>query len=145
EREPQSKLSSPLAERERFPVLGLALLPIALFALTPVTTRIIVKELDPLLVGLLRTAGAIVVTLPLALGLRLALPRGGGPWRLLLLNVALTFTAFPVLFALGARLTSASHAALIMAATPIITGLTVAAVERSRPRGLWWIGCAVAF
>lgn len=133
------------ADRERRAVLAVAFLPIALFALTPVTTRIIVKELDPLFVGLMRTAGAIVVTLPLVLGLRLALPREGSGWRLLLLNIALTFTAFPVLFALGARMTSASHAALIMAATPIITGLTVAVVERRRPHRVWWVGCAVAF
>jgi drug/metabolite transporter (DMT)-like permease len=138
-RKPPGETAAPLA------VMAAALVPIMLFALTPVTTRIVVRELDPLLVGMLRTAGAVIVTVPLLLGLRLTPPRDAGGWRLLLLNVVLTFTAFPVLFALGARMTSASHAALIMAATPIITGLTAAAVECTRPRGLWWLGCAVAF
>jgi len=126
-------------------VLAFALFPITLFAFTPVTMRIIVGELDPLFAGLVRTAGAIVVTLPLALALRFKLPRDPTGWRLLLLNAGLTFTVFPVLFALGGQYTSASHAALIMASTPIITGLCVAALERSRPRGTWWLGCAIAF
>jgi drug/metabolite transporter (DMT)-like permease len=126
-------------------VLAFALFPITLFALTPVTMRIIVGELDPLFAGLVRTAGAIVVTLPLALALRFALPRDAQGWRLLLLNAGLTFTLFPVLFALGGQYTSASHAALIMASTPIIPGLCVAVLERRRPRGTWWLGCAIAF
>ncbi len=126
-------------------VLAFALLPILLFALTPVTTRVIVREIDPLMAGLMRTAGAIVVTLPLALALRLRLPRDREGWRLLVLNAALTFTMFPVLFALGGERTSASHAGLIMASTPIITGLCAAVVEGRRPRPAWWIGCTVAF
>jgi drug/metabolite transporter (DMT)-like permease len=142
ERAPQADTT---ARREAALVLGFALFPITLFALTPVTMQIIVRELDPLFAGLLRTAGAIVVTLPVALALRFRLPQDGVSWRLLLLNAGLTFTLFPVLFALGGQFTSASHAALIMASTPIITGLCVALLERRRPRGSWWLGCAVAF
>jgi drug/metabolite transporter (DMT)-like permease len=133
------------ANRDAARVLAFALFPITLFALTPVTMRIVVGELDPLFAGAVRTAGAIVVTLPLALILRFALPRDRIGWRLLLLNAGLTFTAFPLLFALGGQFTSASHAALIMASTPIITGLCVAVLERQRPRRTWWMGCAVAF
>jgi drug/metabolite transporter (DMT)-like permease len=131
--------------RRDAPVVAIAFIPIVLFALTPVSTRIIVGELDPLVAGLVRTAGAIIVTLPLALVLRFALPRDAGGWWLLALNACTTFTAFPVLFCLGGQYTSASHASLIMATTPIITGLCVAALERSRPRPAWWLGSAMAF
>jgi drug/metabolite transporter (DMT)-like permease len=132
-------------ERDAAPVLAFALVAIVIFALTPVTTQIIVRQFDPLEAGLVRTAGAILVTLPLTLALRLRLPRDWIGWRLLLLNAAGTFTVFPVLFALGGQSTSAAHSALIMASTPIITGIVAAFVERRRPRGTWWFGSAVAF
>ena len=142
ERAPEAETT---ARRDAALVLAFALFPIMLFALTPVTMQVIVRELDPLFAGLVRTAGAILVTLPVALLLRFRLPRDAVGWRLLLLNAGLTFTLFPVLFALGGQFTSASHAALIMASTPIITGLCVALLERRRPRGSWWLGCAIAF
>ncbi len=126
-------------------MLVLALVAITIFALTPVTTRVIVREFDPLEAGLVRTAGAILVTLPLALALSFRLPRDRIGWRLLILNAIGTFTVFPVLFALGGQSTSAAHSALIMASTPVITGLVAAIVERRRPRRAWWIGSAIAF
>ncbi|HUZ74311.1 MAG TPA: DMT family transporter [Stellaceae bacterium] len=139
------KATTKSADRDAGTVLALALFPITLFAFTPVAIRILVGEFDPLMAGLARTAGAIVVTLPLALALRFRLPRDRQGWILLVLNAALTFTAFPVLFALGAEHTSASHAALIMAATPIVTGISAAVVERHAPRHAWWLGSALAF
>lgn len=132
-------------ERDAAPVLALALLAIMLFALTPVTTQIIVREFDPLEAGLVRTAGAILVTLPLALALRLKLPRDASGWFLLAVSAAGTFTMFPVLFALGSEFTAATHTALIMATTPLITGIIAAIVERRRPRATWWLGSAIAF
>jgi drug/metabolite transporter (DMT)-like permease len=52
---------------------------------------------------------------------------------------------FPVLFALGVRRTSASHAALVFAVLPLFTGLIAAGVERRAPRRAWWLGAGLAF
>lgn len=139
------KATTGSADRDAGMVLALALFPIILFAFTPVAIRVLVGEFDPLMAGLVRTSGAIVVTLPLALALRFRLPRDRHGWVLLMLSATLTFAAFPVLFALGGQYTSASHAALIMAATPIVTGLGAAVVGRRAPRRTWWLGSAIAF
>jgi len=120
-----------------------ALTAIAIFSFSPVTMRILVREMDPLFAGMLRTAGAIVVTLPLAL--RFPLPKDGREWRLLALSAGGNFIMFPVLFCVGGGATSGSHAALILAASPVITGLCAAVVDRRRPGGTWWLGCVIAF
>ena len=55
-----------------------------------------------------------------------------------------SYVLFPILFSVGLRHTTASHAALIHASTPLFTGIIAAALERSWPRGWWWTGVAVA-
>ena len=54
------------------------------------------------------------------------------------------FVAFPLLFAVGVNRTTTAHAALIMAALPIFTGLFGAAIERRGPGRRWWLGAALA-
>lgn len=111
---------------------------------TPVVTRLAVADLDPLTVGLLRTALAGVLALPIALALRLPLPKRRGDWILLLLSAATGFIIFPLIYSYGQRETSAMHGGMILAALPVFTGSYAAAFERRRPQLRWVIGCIIA-
>jgi len=108
-------------------------------------TRIAVLEIDPASVGILRTVLGAALALPLGFALRLARPSGGIQWMQLLVSALGGFVLFPVLFGLGVRYTSASHAALVLAATPLFTGLIASVVERRAPSRTWWLGAALAF
>ena len=125
-------------------VIGAAALAILIWGGTAIVTKIAVAEIDPVTVGMLRTVLAALVTLPLALVLGLRLPRGALQWRWLIVSSLGGFVIFPILFSLGQRHTSASHAGLILAVLPAITGLITFALERRRPPGLWWLGVAIA-
>jgi drug/metabolite transporter (DMT)-like permease len=127
-----------------FLVFASAGLTICLFGLTPATTHIAVLQIDGLTVGMLRTVGAGIVALPLVLLLRLRPPRELGQWGLLILSALGCFVSFPLLFSLGSQSTSATHAALIMAALPLFTGLFGIAVDWRLPRAAWFIGAAIA-
>lgn len=124
--------------------LAAASFAVVAWGLTPAATKLAVGEIDPLTVGILRTVLAMAPGLPLALALRLPLPAGGRDWRLLAISAACGFVGFPLLFGIGVDLTTTAHAALIMAALPIFTGLFGAFVERRRPGRLWWRGAALA-
>jgi drug/metabolite transporter (DMT)-like permease len=112
---------------------------------TPMITRLAVLEIEPSAVGILRTVLAAALAVPLAVAFRLPRPRGGREWRQLLVSALGGFVLFPVLFGLGVRYTSASHAALVLAVAPLFTGLFAAAVERRAPKRDWWLGAALAF
>ena len=112
---------------------------------TPMITRVAVLEIEPSAVGILRTILAAVLALPLAIALRLARPHGAREWGQLVISALGGFVLFPVLFGLGVRHTSASHAALVLAVSPLFTGLIAAAVERRAPSGTWWLGAGLAF
>lgn len=126
-------------------VLAAAAVALALWGATPMVTRIAVLAIDAPAVGILRTTVAACLAVPLALALRLPRPRSLRDWILLLVSALGGFVLFPVLFSMGVRQTSASHAALILAVSPLFTGLIAAVVERRRPKGAWWLGAAVAF
>ena len=117
---------------------------VVVWGLTPAATKLAVGEIDPLTVGILRTVLAMAPGLPLALALRLPLPTGRSDWRLLVISAACGFVGFPLLFGIGVNLTTTAHAALIMVALPIFTGLFGAVVERRWPGRLWWRGAALA-
>jgi len=112
---------------------------------TPMATRIAVLEIEPSAVGILRTVLAAVLALPLAVALRLARPKAAREWAQLSVSALGGFVLFPVLFGLGVRQTSASHAALVLAVSPLFTGLIAAAVERRPPNRTWWLGAGLAF
>jgi drug/metabolite transporter (DMT)-like permease len=103
-----------------------------------------VLGIDPLAVGILRTVLAAAIALPLALMLRLKLPRDGSGWVLMLGAAAGSYVLFPILFSLGVKHTTASHAALVHASTPLFTGIIAAGLERRWPSRWWWIGVAIA-
>lgn len=131
--------------RERALILAAAAAALLIWGATPMITRVAVMAIDPTAVGILRTVLAGIVAVPLALALRLPRPGNGREWGLLLVAALGGFVGFPVLFTIGVRHTSASHAALIIAASPLFTGLIAAAVERRQPRAAWRTGAALAF
>ena len=137
------------AECEPAPV-GLAVLAAAsgsvlIWAGTVIVTKFAVGEVDAIVVGLMRTVPAALLTAPLALAFGLRLPRDAAGLGLLSMSSIGGFVAFPILFSIGINYTTASHAALIMAALPIYTGLFAAIADRRAPAIRWWAGVAVAF
>lgn len=124
--------------------LAAALFAVASWAVTVPVTKVAVTILDPLAAAILRTALAGVATVPLALAMRLRLPRLPGQWALLLVSSFCGFVAFPLLFSLGMRWTTATHGVLILAAIPVFSGIYAALLERRRPKPRWWLGSAIA-
>ena len=134
----------PAARRDSALVFAAAAMAMLVWGSTPLVTRVAVLEIEPVAVGMLRTVLASLIAVPLALLLRLPRPRGGREWLLLLVSALGGFVLFPVLFSAGVRETSASHAALILAVSPLVTGVIAAASERRMPRHAWWLGAGLA-
>lgn len=124
-------------------VFGAAGFAVFLFALVPSTTRIAAGELSGLSIGLIRAVGAGLFAFPLLLLLRQRTPRRAD-WGLLALYAVGNFAGFPILFAVGVRHTSGSHAALIMAAMPLIIAFFGMLLEGRLPRWIWFAGAAIA-
>ncbi|MBS27706.1 MAG: hypothetical protein CL566_02100 [Alphaproteobacteria bacterium] len=122
-----------------------ALVTVFVWGGTPIITKFGAISVDVLSLALLRT----VVSLPLALLIigawRLSMPwRGTDKW--MLLGVAIPgVIGFPVLFTLGVGQTTAGHAAVVTAATPIFVGLLETAISRQLPSLRWWAGVSIAF
>ena len=129
----------------RAAVLAAAIMAVAIGGSTPIATKFAVLELDPLLVGLLRTVLGALVALPLVLVLRIAPPRSRRHVGLLALSGSCAFIGFPVIFGIGQSLTSTAHSGLIYAAIPILVGVFASVLERRRPARAWWTGGAIAF
>jgi len=125
-------------------VAAAASLTIMIWGGTPIVTKIAVAILDPLAVGMLRTGVAALIAVPLILGLRLRPPATVAGWGLLVLSALGGFVAFPLLFSLGLRGTSAAHGALILATLPVLTGAFAALIDRAPPSRRWWLGAGVA-
>lgn len=127
-------------------VIAAAGLAITIWAGTPIVTKIAVAEIDALSVGLLRTvvAAALVAPLLALTRARFPFPGSASGVALLLVSGGAGFVAFPLLFSLGVERTSSAHAALIIAAAPVFSGLIGAAAERRRPARRWWLGVALA-
>lgn len=115
------------------------------WGLTPAMTKFVVTEVDPFTVGALRTVVAGPVCLAVALIVGLSLPKSGSSWVLMGCSVIGCYIGFPVLFTLGQAETTTSHAALIIAIMPILTGLFAAIIERRMPVRGWWLGSSTAF
>ena len=121
-----------------------ALAAVTVWAGTPVVTKLAVAELSPVAVGALRTLLAGLCTVPMLRVLRIAAPRAWATRGTLLVSALAGFILFPLLFSLGVARTSAGHAALLIAISPIFTGLIDAGLQRRLPGRRWWLGGAVA-
>jgi drug/metabolite transporter (DMT)-like permease len=124
--------------------LAAALFAVTAWGLTAPITKVAVHLLDPMAVAVLRTVLAGVVTVPLALAMRLRLPRTGSHWALLVLSSFCACIAFPLSYSVGLQWTTAARSVLILAAMPVLTGLYAAVFERRWPARRWWTGSSLA-
>lgn len=111
---------------------------------TPLFSKIAATQIDPLLVGALRTIIAGALALPLAFLWRQPLPEGRRSRGLLAFSGFAAFIAFPLIFTVGQSMTSAMHGALILATLPVFTSLFGTLVERRRVSRAWVAGCLLA-
>ncbi len=124
--------------------LFIALLVMVIWGGTPIFTKIATGDIDPLLVGVLRTVLAGIAALPLVLLMRLPLPESTRERQLLAFSGVAAFVAFPLIFSVGQSRTSALHGALILATLPVFTSLFGTIVERRRVSKSWIAGCVIA-
>lgn len=127
-----------------FSIYAAALVAVVLWGASPVAAKISVASLPPLVVVMFRTILGGFAAFPLALFLHIPLPQSADQKRLLLLSGFCGFVGFPVLFTIGVGYTSANHASMILACLPIFTGAIAMAWDRTVPKKLWWVGCAIA-
>jgi drug/metabolite transporter (DMT)-like permease len=120
-------------------------LTILLFALTPITTRLAGEQISGVTLGVLRVVGSGLFAFPLLLICRVPIPAETESWTLVLVSAVGSFAGFPLLFSIGVRLTSASHAGIIMATMPLITSVLGLVIEGRRPRVVWFAGTILAF
>ncbi len=140
-------MSQPAAERGGAVApapLAVALLVIVLWGATPVVTKLATNGIDGLTVGVARTLLGGLVAAPLALLMRLKLPRGRAQWSYFFAAAIPGYVVFPLLFSMAQGRTSAQHASLLLALLPLFTGLIAAGLEKHWPRGRWFVGAAIA-
>jgi drug/metabolite transporter (DMT)-like permease len=123
---------------------AVAAIALVVWAATPAITRIAVNGIDSLAVGLLRTTLAAVILFPLALIMRLPLPKGRAGWLALAVSALMAFVGYTLLFTVAIQLTSTAHVALIVTTAPIFTSLIGFALQRRAPARLWWLGAGIA-
>jgi drug/metabolite transporter (DMT)-like permease len=121
-----------------------ALVVMVVWGGTAVFTKIATEQIDPVLVGVLRTVLGGCLALPLALLMRQKLPAGRHERRLLAFAGFAAYIGFPLVFTFGQDMTSAVHGTLIFAMLPVLTSLFGTVVERRRVSALWVVGCAIA-
>jgi drug/metabolite transporter (DMT)-like permease len=111
---------------------------------TPLFSKVAASQIDPLLVGILRTVIAGCLALPLALVTRQPLPTDTRSRQLLAFSGFAAFVAFPLMYTVGQHRTSALHGALVLATLPVLTSLIGTLVERRRVTRTWIVGCVIA-
>ncbi len=121
-------------------VLGLA--GVTVFGLTTPATRVAVLELDPVFITLgrgLLAAALAAVTLVVA---RPRVPQRQDWARLFWFSVC-SIIGFPLLMTIAMQYAPASHAAVVLAALPLLTAMAGVLVARERPSlGFWACGIA---
>ncbi len=133
----------PLADEPWVPV-AVALALMVVWGGTPMFSKIAAAQIDPLLVGILRTVLAGCLALPLAFAMRQPLPSDTRGKQLLAFSGFAAFIAFPLMFTVGQSTTSAMHGALVLATLPVFTSLFGTLLERRRVSKTWIAGCVIA-
>ena len=123
---------------------AVALVLMVVWGGTPLFSKVAAQQIDPLLVGILRTVIAGCLALPLALLMRRSLPTNSRDRLLLAVSGFSAFIAFPLIYTVGQYTTSALHGALILATLPVFTSLFGTLVERRRVSWTWVVGCVIA-
>lgn len=126
-------------------VFAAALGAVVIFGGSAIATKVAVSAISPLDVSIMRTVIGGLIAIPLAFVLRIKLPVSIQQKSLLLLSGGCGFIGFPLLFTFGVSQTTANHATMILAILPVLTGAIAMSWDRQRPRGIWWLGCTIAF
>lgn len=132
--------------------LGPGLLPpflagtfaVLVWGATPAATALVARDLSPSLIGPARLLLSALLLLPPLLLLRPALPGDRAGWAALAVNGLVGFAASFFFQGVGIARTTTAHAALVLAAAPVITVLIQFLLARIWPRPLWWGGSAIA-
>ena len=111
---------------------------------TAIANKIAIGHMDAMTAGVLRSLLAGLIAAGAAFAWRLPFPKPTRQRGLLAISGITSFAIWPLLLSLGLGLTTASHAALIMAMIPVFTGLIAAGFERNWPRAGWWTGVVIA-
>jgi len=127
-----------------FLVYAIATLAVIFWGGTPVATKIAATTIDPATIGVLRAIIAGPAAIFLVIALKLRLPTDQRGFMLLIVSGATSFAIWPSLLSYGIGLTTATHAGLILALIPIVTGLLASAIDRTQPGLSWWAGSTVA-
>ncbi len=135
-------MSSDSHTRRLRQALFFGLLGVTVFGLTTPATRVAVLELDPVFITLGRALLAGVLA---AITLMVARPRvpQRRDWGRLFWFAACSIIGFPLLMTLAMQYAPASHAAVVLAALPLLTAMAGVLVARERPSlGFWACGIA---
>ncbi len=133
-----------LPVRKSLAVLAAACLTMIIWSGSTVVTKIAVVEVDPVAVGALRIILAALLAGPIVWASGYSPPGTAREFRLLALSAFGGYIAFPILFSVGLKYTSASHGALIITTIPIFAGITESALNRTAPPARWWLGVSLA-
>jgi drug/metabolite transporter (DMT)-like permease len=134
----------PSAEIDNLAALAAGTLTIILFALTPTSTRVAITTIDGFTVGLMRTVGGGAIAIALIICFKIRPPQECREWCYVSIFSIGSFALFPSLFSVGAKWTSATHASLIMASMPLVTGSIGFMLDRRLPHPGWLFGAALA-
>lgn len=119
-------------------------LAVAIWGATPAATAILAREIAPGLIGIARLMACAMVLVPIALVFRPRLPSDKGGWVALFMSAVVGFFGSFMMQGLGIPRTSTTHAALILTLPPVFTAIVQFLLSRRWPKGLWWIGSAIA-
>jgi drug/metabolite transporter (DMT)-like permease len=147
--EPASRASMTLARSSRWRDRSLSALAAAigtmlLWSGTPIANKIALGHMDPATAGLLRSALAGIFAGALALIWKLPFPVNFRQRWLLAFSGIASFALWPLLLSVGLGMTTANHAALMIATIPAVTGVMAAVVDRVRPGLAWLVGVSIA-
>lgn len=128
---------------ERRPVIGalLGLVGVLAFSGTTVATRILVRQVGPVLAGAGRELIAGIFALCLLVLTRIQRP-SGRQWIQVAMVSAGVVVAWPLLMSLALEDLSAPSATVMIGALPAVTGLYAAIRERQRPSFAFWSASA---
>ena len=114
------------------------------WGVTPAITSFQVTEFPAVLGGIMRSALAVPAAVVCILVMRLRAPEDRSTWMWLSFSGLAAFFGFPILFTMGVAETSTTHAALILACMPVVSGGLGAVMEKRAPRIIWFVGAGLA-
>ncbi len=116
----------------------LGLTAVAAFAITLPATRVAVRALDPVFVGLGRALGAAILGAAFLALTRQRLPTREEARRLIVVALGVV-VGFPLLTAWAMRYVDASHGGVVLGILPLATASAGVLLAGERPSGRFWV------